>query len=395
MTTSAAPGTVAADGAWMRRALELAARGWGATSPNPMVGAVIVKDGKVLGEGWHHAAGQPHAEIEALRAAGGPVRGATLYVTLEPCSHVGRTPPCAPEVVRQGFRRVVVAMTDPNPRVAGQGIAQLRAAGLRVEVGLCEREARRLNEAFVAFHVLKRPFVIAKWAMTLDGRIATQTGHSRWISNEKSRMYVHELRARCDAVMVGIGTVLADNPALTIRTPGYSGRQPRRLIIDGNLRIPLKAKCFEDARPGEVILATTELAHRDKVERLRAAGHDVVVFPERRGLVDLKKFIRDLRSRDILSILCEGGSTLHGALLEARQVDKIVAFVSPKLVGGNLLKSPTAGWGVQFMTQALELEEPVSRIFDEDVCIEGYVPGTHRRIAEPVGEGASAEPARK
>lgn len=380
----------AADERFMRRALELAEQGRGRTSPNPMVGAVVVLDGKVVGEGYHHAVGCPHAEVEALTAAGAAARGATLYVTLEPCSHEGRTPPCAPLVIRSGVARVVAAMVDPNPLVSGAGIALLRGAGIRTEVGLLEREARLLNEAFIAHHLLGRPIVTAKWAMTLDGRIATQTGHSRWISNEESRAHVHVMRTQADGIMVGIGTVLADNPQLTIRMDGYEGPQPRRIIVDGTLRIPLKARCLEDTEPGHVVIATTESGHRDKVARLRDAGHEVLVFPGRRGILDLRLFIRELHQRDIQSILCEGGSTLNGALFQAHLVDKIVAFVAPKLVGGNEPKAPTAGWGVQYMTQALVLQEPRVRCFGTDVCIEGYVPGAHRRIAEPVGEGEPA-----
>jgi diaminohydroxyphosphoribosylaminopyrimidine deaminase/5-amino-6-(5-phosphoribosylamino)uracil reductase len=378
------------DAAHMRRALDLAALGRGTTSPNPMVGAVIVKGGRVLGEGWHRAAGSPHAEAGALAAARQSVKGATLYVNLEPCCHEGRTPPCTRAIIGAGITRVVAAMLDPNPLVGGKGAAELRAAGVTVEVGMLEREARTLNEAFVCLHVLHRPFVISKWAMTLDGRIATQSGHSRWISNEESRAYVHRLRSQVDAVMVGIGTVLSDNPALNVRLPGYAGSQPKRIVVDGILRIPIKAKVFEDATPGQVIIATAESLHRDKMAKLRDAGHEVLVFPGRRGIVDLRQFIRKLPDLGVQSILCEGGSTLNGSLFQAHLVDKVVAFIAPKLCGGNEMKCPTAGWGVQYMSQALTLDEPVSRCFGSDVCVEGYVPGHRRKIAEPTGEAAAA-----
>jgi diaminohydroxyphosphoribosylaminopyrimidine deaminase / 5-amino-6-(5-phosphoribosylamino)uracil reductase len=381
-----------ADAVHMRRALELAARGRGMTSPNPMVGAVIAAGDKVAGEGWHRAAGLPHAEADALEAAKKPTRGATLYVTLEPCCHEGKTPPCTRAIIAAGITRVVAAMLDPNPQVAGKGVAELRAAGISVEVGLLETEARVLNEAFLCHHLLHRPFIISKWAMTLDGRIATQSGHSRWISNEQSREYVHRIRSEVDAVMVGIGTVLTDNPALNVRLPDYAGRQPKRIVVDGILRIPLKARVFENSEPGQVIIATTESLHRDKIGKLRDAGHEILVFPGRRGIVDLRQFIRKVSELGVHSILCEGGSTLNGSLFHAHLVDKVVAFVAPKLCGGNEMKCPTAGWGVQYMTQALVLDEPVARPFGTDICFEGYVPGPHRQIAAPVGEQLEPAP---
>ena len=377
------------EASYMNRALELARQALGCTSPNPMVGAVIVKDGEVVGEGYHRAAGEPHAEPVALKAAGERARGATMFVTLEPCCHEGRTPPCAPAVVKAGIKRVVCAMLDPNPLMAGKGVALLRGAKIDTRVGLLEKQARKLNEAFLAHHILRRPFIHLKWAMTLDGRIATQTGHSRWISNEASRHHVHQLRAQVDGIMVGIGTVISDNPQLNIRLDNYEGRQPRRIIVDGSLRIPLKAKCLKEGPPEHVIIATTESGHRDKIAKLRDAGHEVLVYPGRRGILDLRPFIEDLNKYDIQSILCEGGSTLNGALLEAQLVDKVMTFVAPKLVGGNDPKTPVTGWGVQFMTQAIVLEEQEVRLFGDDVCVEGYVPGPHRQIGVPVGEAVS------
>lgn len=373
----------------MNRALELARQALGRTSPNPMVGAVIVKDGEVVGEGFHRAAGESHAEPLALRAAGERARGGTLFVTLEPCCHEGRTPPCAPAVVKAGIKRVVCAMLDPNPLVAGKGIALLRGAKIDTQVGLLEKQARKLNEAFLAYHILHRPFIHLKWAMTLDGRIATQTGHSRWISNEESRQHVHQLRAQVDGIMVGIGTVISDNPQLNIRLDNYEGPQPRRIIVDGSLRIPLKAKCLEECPPDHVIIATTESGHRDKIAKLRDRGHEILVFPGRRGILDLRQFIKGMHKYNIQSILCEGGSTLNGALFDAQCVDKVITFIAPKLVGGNEPKTPVTGWGVQFMTQAIVLEEQEVRLFGDDVCIEGYVPGPHRQIAVPVGEAVS------
>jgi diaminohydroxyphosphoribosylaminopyrimidine deaminase / 5-amino-6-(5-phosphoribosylamino)uracil reductase len=373
----------------MRRALELASRARGMTSPNPMVGAVIVKAGRVIGKGYHRAAGQSHAEIEALTSATEDVSGATLYVTLEPCSHQGRTPPCAPVLVERRIARVVVAATDPNPKVAGRGIALLRESGIQVDVGLCDHEARRENEAFFTFHVAKRPFIICKWAMTLDGRIAAQSGHSRWISNAKSREYAHRIRSEVDAVMVGIGTILIDNPRLDVRLEGYTGRQPRHVVVDGNLRIPLRAKCLEAAPPGGCIIATTDSAPKDKAAQLRDAGHQVCALKGRRGLVNLRDLIRELHRMDVLSLVCEGGGNLHGSLFEARLVDKIVAFVAPKIIGGETAKNPITGWGLPQMDKAIRLEDVLLRQFDDDVCIEGYIAGAARRL-NPIAERTPA-----
>lgn len=365
----------------MRRALELASRARGQTSPNPMVGAVLVKHGKVIGEGYHHGPGLDHAEIEAIRAASGPVAGAHLYVTLEPCCHHGRTPPCVDALIEHKIAKVTIAMLDPSDKVNGEGVRRLRKAGIEVDEGLCQAEARELNEAFVTYHHLKRPFVICKWAMTLDGKIATSTGHSRWITNEASRAYVHELRGQVDAVMVGVGTVLLDNPMLNVRLPEYGGRQPRRVVVDGNLRIPSRAKLLKESSPGQCIIATTESAPAEKIKQLRSAGHIVVVRPGRRGLLDVHDFMDELHQLEVQSILCEGGASLNGSLFEAQVVDKVIAFVAPKIVGGINAKSPIAGWGVDLISKAAHLVNPRTRTFGDDVCIEGYVAPLHRRLS--------------
>ncbi|MEI7634139.1 MAG: bifunctional diaminohydroxyphosphoribosylaminopyrimidine deaminase/5-amino-6-(5-phosphoribosylamino)uracil reductase RibD [bacterium] len=357
----------------MKRALDLARRARWRTSPNPMVGAVVVKDDRVIAEGWHRATGQPHAEIEAFNNATEPLAGATLYITLEPCCHHGRTPPCTDAIIANRIGRVVAAAGDPNPLVAGGGFSRLREAGIRTEVGLCGEEALRLNEAFFTYHLKKRPFIICKWAMTIDGKIATDSGNSQWISNEKSRNFAHQQRARVDAVMVGIGTVLIDDPMLNVRLPGFDGRQPKRIIADATLRIPVRARCLESAQPGQCIIATTENAQPEKIERLRKAGHHILVLPGRRKLLDLAELIRELHLLEIQSILSEGGSSLHGSLFQSRYVDKILAFIAPKIVGGVTAKSPISGWGISNMSMALTLTNVAFTQFDEDVCIEGYV----------------------
>lgn len=367
-----------ADGVLMRRAIELARLAIGRTSPNPMVGAILVKKGRVIGEGYHHEAGGPHAEIEAINNSSEDVADSTLYVTLEPCSHTGRTPPCVNTIIEKKIARVVAPIEDPNPLVGGKGFKQLRAAGIDVDVGLCAAEARRLNETFLVFHQLKRPFVTCKWAMTLDGRIATESGHARWITNDQSRNHVHELRGQVDAVMVGIGTVLLDNPQLNVRLEGFIGRQPKRVIVDGSLKIPLKAKCFEQSTPGQCVIATTATASEEKIGQLRDAGHQVLVLPGRRGLLDIKELMTELARLEIQSILCEGGSNMHGMVLKARVVDKVIAYIAPKVVGGDTAKGPVTGWSIPTMNRAMVLENVTYRQFEEDLYMEGYVPDSFR-----------------
>jgi diaminohydroxyphosphoribosylaminopyrimidine deaminase/5-amino-6-(5-phosphoribosylamino)uracil reductase len=364
--------TTVQDLEYMCQALELAARARGYTSPNPMVGAVLVKDGRVVGQGYHKQAGQPHAEVEALRVAGAEAKGATLYVNLEPCCHTGRTPPCTDALIQAGVKRVVAAMPDPNPKVAGQGIEILRAQGIEVEVGLCEKDALRLNEAFCTFHRFKRPFVVAKWAMTLDGRTSADNGSSQWISNEASREYVHRVRASLDAVGVGVGTVFFDDPELNVRLPGYEGPQPRRVIFDGSLRVPLAAKCLS-AGGGQPLIVCSPDADETRLKRLRDAGYTVAVSPGRGRVVDLKETFEMLCEYNILSILVEGGRQLHTSLLSAGLADKVIVFVAPKIIGGRLNTSPVDALGIDSMTEALELRDVQVHAFGCDACIEGYI----------------------
>ena len=388
------PNFSSADEHYMRRALQLARNGLGMTSPNPLVGAVLVKKNKIISEGFHRQVGLPHAEVEALRKVKDTdSAGATLYVTLEPCNHYGRTPPCTDLIIEKKIARVVVPHSDPNPIVAGQGFRALRQAGIKVETGLLEQEARRVNENFICFHTLRRPFIIAKWAMTLDGRIAAQTGHSRWITNEASRTYVHEIRSCVDAVMVGIGTVLQDNPMLNVRLTDYNRRQPKRIIVDGHLRIPVRAKCLTHSHLGECIIATTELAPPDKIARLEENGHIVLVSKGLRGIVDLKELIGKLRRYEIQSVLCEGGSSMHGSLLKSKLVDKVIAFVAPKIVGGDSAKRPIYGWSLPSMTKAMQLEDIMIKQFGQDICMEGYVPESFRHM-KPLGPAAIRQPRR-
>lgn len=321
------------DALWMRRAVALAERALGRTSPNPAVGAVLVKAGRIVGEGWTRPAGGPHAEVVALRRAGARARGATLYVTFEPCAHFGRTPPCADAVVAAGVARVVVGVGDPNPRVRGRGLRTLERAGVAVTTGVLAAEAGRMSAWFRHWVVRRRPFVILKLAASLDGRIATAAGASRWITGAAARRWVHELRNRVDAVMVGSETVLADDPALTCRRHG--GRDPLRIVIDGRLRMPLAARLVRQRSAAATVVATTAAAPLRKRRALGAAGVEVIVLPAVAGKVDLAACMRLLAARGVVSLLVEGGGELAAALLRARLVDRLALLTAPVLLGGD------------------------------------------------------------
>lgn len=354
---------------YMREALRLAEYARGRTSPNPLVGAVIVRKGRIVAGGWHREAGTPHAEVHALAMAGELARGSTLYVTLEPCAHYGRTGPCAKAIAEAGVSRVVMALQDPNPLVAGKGAAMLREAGIEVECGILAEEAARQNEVFLKWILTKQPFVLLKTAMSLDGKIATAAGDSRWITGEAARARVHEYRDICDGIMAGIGTVLADDPSLTARLPG--GRNPVRIIVDSRGRTPLASKVLTDGQ-AKTVLAVTAQASREKVAAFGAAGAEVLVAgdgPE----VDLAVLMRELGKREICSILAEGGGTLNFSLLKAGLVDKVLAFVAPKLLGGQTAKTPVEGEGFAALSEAVELTEMTSEVIGGDVLLTGYV----------------------
>ena len=354
----------------MRRALSLARKGVGKTSPNPAVGCVVVQGGEVVGEGWHRKAGTPHAEIHALRRAAERAGGADVYVTLEPCSHHGRTPPCADALISAGVARVFIGMQDPNPLVSGKGMAALRAAGIRVECGILERECRLLNEPFIKHVTSGFPFVILKSAMTLDGRTATASGDSKWITSEKSRKYVHKLRAMVDAVMVGVGTVVADDPQLTCRM-GVRGRDPLRVIVDSRMRTPLDSALFSLASPAKTVIATiTEDPAR--AAELEAHGAEIVLCKDEDGKVDLADLLARLGSRGIQSVLLEGGRELAGTALRKGLVDKFLLFYAPKLLGGADGFGLFAGDGPARMADAQVIRDVVVKRFGEDILVEGY-----------------------
>jgi diaminohydroxyphosphoribosylaminopyrimidine deaminase/5-amino-6-(5-phosphoribosylamino)uracil reductase len=362
------------DRRFMERALELAAKARGRTSPNPMVGAVIVKDRRIIGEGYHERAGLPHAEVVALRQAGERAEGATLYVTLEPCSHWGRTPPCSRAIIEAGIDEVIVATLDPNPLVSGKGIAELRRNGVKVRVGLMEEEARRLNEFFLKHITTGLPFVILKLAMTLDGKIATASGESRWITSEKSRLKVHEIRDQVDAVMVGIGTVLKDDPSLTTRLPGGRGKDPIRVVVDSHARTPPTAKVINPRSIAPTIIATTPMAPDDRVKRLREAGAEVVVLDrDESGRVNLKSLMEYLGKRPVQSLLVEGGSEIAASLLTEGLADKVMFFIAPKIIGGKEAPTPVGGSGIERLSDAIKLEKIEVERIGSDILIQGYI----------------------
>ncbi|MGI6412164.1 MAG: bifunctional diaminohydroxyphosphoribosylaminopyrimidine deaminase/5-amino-6-(5-phosphoribosylamino)uracil reductase RibD [Syntrophomonadaceae bacterium] len=360
------------DNKYMRRALDLAAKGKGKTSPNPMVGAVIVKDGVIVGEGFHERAGLAHAEVNALKQAGEKSRGATMYVILEPCIHYGRTPPCVNQLVEAGLQRVVVSAIDPNPRVSGQGIEALRRAGIKVDVGILESEAKKLNEVF--FHYIKtgRPFVSLKVAMTLDGKIATRTGNSRWITGEASRAFVHELRNLYSAVMVSIGTVLKDDPMLNVRLGIQDINHPVRIILDGRLDLPVDGNIAKTGQEYPTIVFTSKIRDRLKADLLIAKGIEVIEIggePDRLSVPDV---LRILGGMEISSVLVEGGSELNAYMIENGLANKFYWFIAPRVFGGRSAVSPVGGQGVALANEALELEITEIKRFNSDLCLIGY-----------------------
>ena len=357
----------------MERALELARCALGSVSPNPAVGAVLVNGGEVVGEGWTHPPGQDHAEIVALRQAGARAKGASLYVTLEPCNHFGRTPPCTGAVIEAGVSKVHSALRDPNPHVEAGGLTRLKEAGVQTYLGEGSEEACQIMESYTRWVTTGLPFVTAKFAMTLDGKIATRTGDSKWITGEDARGYVHELRSASDAIMAGVNTVLADDPRLTARdTDGLSRhRQPLRVLVDSKGRVPADAKLLSE--PGRTLVAVAG-ADKNALSDLRAAGAEVETVPAADGLVNLPALLRVLGKREITSVLVESGGTLMGSLFNQGLVDKVVAFVAPTIVGGSSAPSPVGGQGAETMREAQQLQRVMVMRLGADVAIIGYCP---------------------
>lgn len=359
---------------YMQRALEIARLGAGKTNPNPMVGAVIVKHNRIIGEGYHAFYGGPHAEVNAIENATESVEGAEIYVTLEPCSHYGKTPPCAMKLIEKRFSKVYIAMQDPNPLVAGRGIQMLIKQGIDVEVGLLEAEARSLNEVFIKYITQKKPFCVLKAAMTLDGKIATVTGESKWITSDEARTYVHRLRHEMKAIMVGINTVLKDDPYLTARLENEKGTDPVRVIVDSHLRIPLEAKVLHLDSEAPTLIATTDAADSGKAMALQSMKNVQLIFtPQKDGRVDLNYLMSALAEQGIDSVLLEGGAMLNASALESGIVDKIVMFVAPKILGGAAAPTPVGGEGIKVLEQAVKLENMRGIPMGVDLMIQANV----------------------
>ncbi len=350
---------------FMKRALSLARRAYGSTSPNPMVGAVLVKKGRIIAEGYHKKAGLPHAEAVAIANAEGKAKGSTLYVNLEPCCHTNkRTPPCTDAIVSAGIKKVVISMKDPNPKVSERGIKILRENGINVTVGILEKESTRLNEFYMKYITTRLPFVILKTAMTLDGKIATPTGESKWITSEKSRNHVHRLRGRVDAILSAIGTVKADDPLFTSRIKG--SKDPLRIIIDPGLEVPMGSNVLDC--PPETIIITKK---RDqKAKRLIGEGVNVIHYS---GKLDLKDMMKIFAKMGITSIMIEGGSSLAGHALEDGIVDKIMYFIGPKIIGGSASYPAVGGRSFRSIKDAFAIKDIKLKRIDDDILIEGYL----------------------
>jgi diaminohydroxyphosphoribosylaminopyrimidine deaminase/5-amino-6-(5-phosphoribosylamino)uracil reductase len=379
------------DEIFMKKALTLAARGKGRTSPNPMVGAVIVKSGKIIASDYHKKAGDPHAEVLVLKTAGKRAKGATLYVSLEPCCHIDKkTPPCTRAIIRSGIKKVVAAMIDPNPKVSGMGLKELRKAGIETVSGIMEKEALKLNEAFIKLITAKEPFVILKIAQSLDGKIATAKGESRWITGEKARKYVHRLRNEVDAILVGIGTVKKDNPSLDCRIK--DGRNPYRIIVDSSLDISLNAKVLKH-HDNKMIIATISppspsfsrggfktrpykrelMSYQKKIEQLQNMGAHVLTLKDKNGKVDLKSLMKKLAKLEIASVMIEGGSSINASALSSKIVDKVMLFIAPIIIGGTDAISSIGGKSPVLLKDAFRLNDLQVNKIGDDLLLEGYL----------------------
>jgi len=360
---------------YMAQALSLAKLALGSVSPNPAVGAVIVKNDAVVGQGYTQPAGSEHAEIVALKQAGDQARGGAMYVTLEPCCHYGRTPPCSQAIIAAGIAEVHLAMLDPNPLICGRGREELGREGIKTYVGKQEEEAREINEAYIKFITTGIPFITAKFAISLDGKIATRSGDSKWISCEESREKVHSLRHITDAIMVGVNTVLADDPLLTCRCCGGRGgtarKQPLRVVVDSKGHTPLTAQLFHE--PGTTLLALGKSITPEKASAFVQVGAELLELPLTEGLVDLEELLRAMGKREITSVLAEGGGMLLGSLFDGGLVDKVVAFVAPIIIGGNEAKTAVGGKGIDKVIDSLRLERITVERLGEDVMVSGYV----------------------
>ena len=361
------------DRTYMKKALDLAKKGKGFTSPNPCVGAVVVRDDKIVGEGYHKGAGQPHAEVEALEAAGANAEGADLYVTLEPCNHFGKTPPCTHKILNSKIKKVFIGCKDPNPFVSGGGIKYLQENGIQAEQGLLEEEAQELIEDFIWYvRNNKSPFVILKSASTLDGKTATRTGDSKWITNEASRAFVHQLRHEVDAILIGSGTLHADDPSLTARIKNFKSKNPMRVILDTHLSISETAKVLTDSAAKTLIVSHPDSSPQKK-DRLRELGAGILEVPLKNKKLDLRELMINLGRMSVLSLMIEGGGTVAGAALQAGIVNKLMLFMAPKLLGGNDGKPIFNIKGPEYIKDAIGLKKIKLSRFGDDVLVSGYL----------------------
>ncbi len=358
---------------YMRKALSLALKAKGQTSPNPLVGAVVVRDEKIVSEGWHHYCGGDHAEVIALKKAGARAQGAKLYVTLEPCSHFGRTPPCVDKIIEAGIREVIIGMVDPNPVNNGKSIQKLKRTGVQVKAGFLENELEKMNELFIKYITKKFPFVVAKCAQTLDGKIATASGESKWITSQESRDYAHRLRSDFDGIMVGINTVLKDNPFLNARK---KIKPIKKIIVDSDLRLPLKANLFKNTNPSDIVIATTKGAPKNKFDQLQKKGVNLIVCPRASGIerrIQLRFLFKELAHREITNILIEGGGRVIGGALQEGLVDKLLIFVAPKIMGDQDALSSIRGLKINRIDRLIKLKDLTVKRISEEILIEGYV----------------------
>ncbi|MEA1964320.1 MAG: bifunctional diaminohydroxyphosphoribosylaminopyrimidine deaminase/5-amino-6-(5-phosphoribosylamino)uracil reductase RibD [Candidatus Aerophobetes bacterium] len=357
---------------WMRLALKLAKKGEGKVSPNPLVGAVIAKNGKMIAQGYHHYFGGPHAEIDALRKTKDEAEGSALYVTLEPCSHYGKTPPCTKEIIKRGIKKVVIATLDPNPINSGKGVQELRRGKIETEIGICEEEAKKVNEAFLKFMKKRIPFITVKVASSLDGKIATPGGESKWITSEKSRKFSHRLRDKMDAILVGINTIIRDDPSLL----APSKNNLARIILDSRLRIPLKAEVLKNQDRGDTFIFTTSGADERKFKELKSRGIKIAIVKENENGVDIEEVVRELGKLEIMNLLIEGGGEVIGSFFEKKLVDKIYLFLAPRIIGGRKSITWVEGKGVKFLKETSYIKIDSLKKIENDLLLEGYVKET-------------------
>ena len=350
---------------YMELAIKLAEKGKGFTSPNPLVGCIVVKRGRIVGKGFHRKAGTEHAEVLALNDAGKKAVNSTLYVNLEPCSLWGRTPPCTEKIVESGVREVIIGMKDPNPLV--DGFKELKFRGLKTKIGILEQEAKKLNEVYITYIKSKKPFVMLKIAMSADGRIATSTGDSKYITSKEARTFVHQLRSEVDAVMVGLNTVIRDNPELTPRL--FKGKNPMKIVVDSNLKIPKNCNLMKD--PSKLIIATTNRAPKNDIKKMQQKGVNVIITKSSKGMVDLKDLMKQIGKHEITSVMIEGGSHLNSSAIKEDVVDKVLIFTAPKLIGNGI--GPIGNLGIKKIRKAIDLKNPVCKRVGKDMMIEGYL----------------------